>query len=123
MSGSLPNSNYNFNAGQPPVASSTSDSRLLDAAETLVTLQSRGAGGSSEASQSKNTNFESKRAVYLPYKMSPQPPTSSNAMGPPPPPPPNNVTFVLINQNSMGGQGKYIIYSVLLSFTTMFLNF
>lgn len=106
MSG-YPSQNFSFSpaasASLQPV--STSDSRLLDAAETLVTLQSR--GGSSGASDKSSAG----RSVYLtPHKvMAPQPPTSSSTasstvMGPPPAPPPtqNNVTFVLINQNPPG---------------------
>jgi hypothetical protein len=92
--------------GQPPLAA-TSDSRLLDAAETLVTLQSVSARSGSRRSETASKS----RAVYLTphqqtgYKMSPQPPTSLVSSGGPsptsmgPPPPPNsNVTFVLIDQ-------------------------
>jgi len=107
MSG-LPPSEFNYpSAGQGSVP--TSDSRLLDAAETLVTLQSRGGGRGRHPASSEETTSGKPRSVYLTphqqesYKMAPQPPTSSGqtSMGPPPPPPPaasNNVTFVLINQ-------------------------
>lgn len=99
-------SDFSFSSAIQPV--STSDSRLLDAAETLVTLQSR--GGSSASSGPGNEKSSSGRSIYLtPHSghkvMPPQPPTSSatssTVMGPPPVPPPsqNNVTFVLINQS------------------------
>ena len=92
-------------SSQQPLAA-TSDSRLLDAAETLVTLHSRGAGSRSRAAAQDSSKS---KTVYLtqhqqPYKMAPQPPTSVSPsnMGPPPPPGPssNNVTFLLINQNN-----------------------
>ena len=93
-------------SGQQPLP--TSDSRLLDAAETLVTLHSRGAGSRSRVAAQESQSKA--KTVYLAphqqqkeaYKMAPQPPTSANSMGPPPPPGPasNNVTFLLINQNS-----------------------
>lgn len=103
-------SDYNFAAAvhQPPIP--TSDSRLLDAAETLVTLQSRG-NSRSRSSVSPEDPAKS-RSVYLTphqqqaYKMAPQPPTSvgtsPTSMGPPPPPPPSSgdVTFLLINQDN-----------------------
>ena len=103
MSGSSPEELDLTASGQQPLA--TSDSRLLDAAETLVTLHSRGHAGSRSASRSVQETKA--KTVYLAphqssYKMAPQPPTASaNSMGPPPPPGPasNNVTFLLINQN------------------------
>jgi len=108
MSGLSP-SDFNYpSAGQQAIP--TSDSRLLDAAETLVTLQSRGGGRGRHSAISEESTPGKSRSVYLTphqqesYKMAPQPPTSSGqtSMGPPPPPPPqaasNNVTFVLINQ-------------------------
>ena len=105
MSGSSPEKLDLTASGQQPLP--TSDSRLLDAAETLVTLHSRGAGSRSRSVAAQESSKA--KTVYLAphqqeeaYKMAPQPPTSANSMGPPPPPGPasNNVTFLLINQNS-----------------------
>jgi len=103
MSGLSPSSDFNFST-----SSSASDSRLLDAAQTLVTLQSRGGANRGQSSQEKV------KSVYLTphhsnYKMPPQPPTSSggsilcapNAAGTVAATS-NNVTFVLINQSSLG---------------------
>jgi len=110
MSG-LPPSEFNYPSAGQQSSIPTSDSRLLDAAETLVTLQSRGGGRGRHSAISEESSPGKSRSVYLTphqqdsYKMAPQPPTSSGqtSMGPPPPPPPqaaasNNVTFVLINQ-------------------------
>ena len=116
MSGPPSNSDYSFASGGPQAPhSATSDSRLLDAAETLVTLQSRGGSRGRSAEEAKS------RSVYLTpqpqsYKMPPQPPTSSGtnptSMGPPPPPPPssNNVTFVLIDQCPSQQQQQVKLY-------------
>lgn len=98
---------------QPSGGHSTSaDSRLLDAAETLVTLQSVSSRGQGVRTRggSLNSGGEKSRAVYLtPHstlprsdRMAPQPPISAttSAMGPPPPPAQSGVTYVVINQSS-----------------------
>jgi len=111
-------SNQQSGGSSPPTSA---DSRLLDAAETLVTLQSvssRGQGIRTRGGNSNQGTSEKSRAVYLPpahssaaasplprsSRMPPQPPISAtaSAMGPPPPPgpPQSGVTYVVINQST-----------------------
>lgn len=106
-------SNQQSGGSSPPTSA---DSRLLDAAETLVTLQSVSSRGQGIRTRGGNSNqgIEKSRAVYLPphsssplprsSRMPPQPPISATAstMGPPPPPgpPQSGVTYVVINQST-----------------------
>lgn len=98
----------------------SADSRLLDAAETLVTLQSvssRGQAGVRTRGGNLNASgSEKSRAVYLtphsplsrPSRMAPQPPISatSSAMAPPTMPAQSGVTYVVINQGASNNSMK-----------------